>query len=190
MLSRKQTQTSLCLYSNLVWSSPALATHIPLLRSSFDLMQYTKARRCEGALAKLQYIYYQGFKEILMRRNMTPLTAYCLCFVWTVDFGLGDAVSLLGLLRIHVRSRALRSARSQYVTSNQHGGQGDFGIALWDFCTFIFNCLRVFCSFFNAELARTRMPAQAVSGAGYCEAVASSGLAAARLAFDEMSTTS
>lgn len=44
--------------------------------------------------------------------------------------------------------------------------------------------------FFNAELARTRMPAQAVSGAGYCEAVASSGLAAARLAFDEMSTTS
>lgn len=117
---------------------------------------------------------------------LTVLVVCDLC----VDFGLGDAVSLLGFLPLHGRSRALRSARSQYVTSNQHGGQGDFGIALWDFRTFNLNCLCFFWSFSHAELAGTGMPRRAVSDAGDCETGASPGLAAAWLAFDKTSTSS
>lgn len=33
------------------------------------------------------------------------------------------------LTHTRLRARELRPARSLYVTSNQHGGQGDFGIA-------------------------------------------------------------
>lgn len=53
------------------------------------------------------------------------------------------------------------------------------------FCVFNLNCLRVFCWFSHAGLARTRMPRGGVSEAGSCEAVASPGLAAARVAFEQ-----
>lgn len=87
--------------------------------------------------------------------------------------------------RVPAATRRVRyppPARSQYVTSNQHGGQGDFGIALCDFCTFSLSCSHVFCPFSHADVARTSLPRRGVPGIDCSEAVASPGLAAARLA--------
>lgn len=88
-----------------------------------------------------------------------------------------SALLLCFLTPTRLKARELRPARSLYVTSNQHGGQGDFGIApVAIFKPLLYIFLHVLCSFLVwalSELVFAVLCGEGVGGYGDSELVAS-----------------